>query len=238
MASRPPRRPSDSQLMPPPPRPPARNQLTGTTIDPITLSDSDSNSDSDTDTAVPSTPHARTRVSRDNTQRMLDDLRSSLQGYQARANYCCGGSIPIQHFPTAEPSMASRQPITAPPITLRFDNPDGSVSKVQFPLGNNSSGLEELLRTCTPATFGSRGKDVLDETYRKAGKLDRSDFSVDFHPHDYEIIDTIAQILLPGINRPIADENLDSRDEHWGVRAELYKLNVSSGTAFQGGNCQ
>ena len=32
--------------------------------------------------------------------------------------------------------------------------------------------LEQLTQACVPATFGVNEKDVLDETYRKAGKLD------------------------------------------------------------------
>jgi acyl-CoA synthetase (AMP-forming)/AMP-acid ligase II len=109
-------------------------------------------------------------------------------------------------------------------LALRFDTP-ASVGKVIFPIStsSDSSELEHLLRACTPATFGSGGKDILDETYRKAGKLDRANFSVDFHPHDYGILDAIAQTLLPSMYR--LDRN-EGREEHWGVKAELYKLNV------------
>jgi hypothetical protein len=160
---------------------------------------------------------------------MLNDLRSSLQGYQANVNFCCGGSIPIQDVP----ARSSGEPITVPPIVLRFDNPYGAVSKLRFPLGNDHSGLADLLRACTPVKSESRRKGILDETYRNVGELDRSSFSLDFHPQDYGIIDTIAQILLPGIDRPIADGNLDSREEHWGVRAELDKLIVRSQTELR-----
>lgn len=214
--------------MPPPPRP--RGDYfpgAGTPTDPMNISDSGS----DADTTVPSaasTPHARSGVTQDFAQNMLDDLSSSLRGYQASANYCCGGSVPIEPFPgPGLPKIVLPGQVTAHPMVLRFDTPSGFISKVQFPLEDGDAGLGVLLDACSPATFGSGGKDVLDETYRKAGKLDRTNFSVDFHPHDYGIIDTIAQTLLPGINRPISDESLELREEHWGVRAELYKLNVS-----------
>ena len=82
--------------------------------------------------------------------------------------------------------------------------------------------LEQLLQSCAPATFGRENKDVLDESYRKAGKLDRSQFSVDFHPHDFGIIDTINQILLPQVSPGF----MKGREQHRGVMAELYKLNV------------
>ncbi|KAL9015715.1 MAG: hypothetical protein Q9180_008847, partial [Flavoplaca navasiana] len=66
------------------------------------------------------------------------------------------------------------------------------------------------------ATFGLGNRDVLDEGYRKAGKLDNTAFSTDFHPHDYGIVDAVQQILMP------------QGGEAHGVRAELYKLNIYS----------
>jgi hypothetical protein len=156
---------------------------------------------------------------------ILDNLRSSLEGYQATANYCLGGGIPISTLLQSSTDFtASKSPITAPPFALRFDTPSLG-GKVTFP-SSDSSGLEQLLQACTPATFGSGGKDVLDETYRKAEKLDRANFSVDFHPHDYGILDAIAQTLLPSIY-PLGKK--EGREEHWGVKAELYKLNVGEG---------
>ena len=83
--------------------------------------------------------------------------------------------------------------------------------------------FNELLHSCAPATFGRKDKDILDESYRKAGKLDRSQFSVDFHPHDYGIIDAISQILLPETSTAF----LIDRQEHRGM-----------GTVSEGMNCQ
>lgn len=77
--------------------------------------------------------------------------------------------------------------------------------------------LAMLESSCQPASFGHNGEDILDETYRKATKLDRSAFSVDFCPYEVGIIDTIAQMLLPDSNH---------KSGMSGVRAELYKLNV------------
>ena len=74
------------------------------------------------------------------------------------------------------------------------------------------------MHACQPATFGHNGKDVFDELYRKATKMDRSAFSTDFCPYEVGIIDTIAQMLLP---------NTSSGASTHGVRAELYKFNVS-----------
>lgn len=86
--------------------------------------------------------------------------------------------------------------------------------------------LEQLVKDCKPATFGLDGKDVLDETIRKGGKLESSEFSTSFNPYDFGIVDAIVQALLPSIVRP---EGKASYSERWGVVAELYKLNVYSG---------
>lgn len=87
--------------------------------------------------------------------------------------------------------------------------------------------LQQLVEDCQPATFGFEDKDVLDEKIRKAGKLEAREFSTSFNPYDFGIVDTVAQALLPGIVRPaIQDKNTST--EHWGVVAELYKLNVYS----------
>jgi hypothetical protein len=108
-------------------------------------------------------------------------------------------------------------------ITIRWDSPQGneaiSVAKITFPIteSDGEASLAKLAQDCQPASFGYKGKDVLDETYRKATKMDRSAFSSDFCPYELGIIDTIAQVLLPNTKKGILTN---------GVRAELYKLNV------------
>ena len=67
---------------------------------------------------------------------------------------------------------------------------------------------------CDPATFGLNDKDVLDETYRKAGKLDRTDFGINLSPESLGIVDSIRDLLLEGHGSITA------------MRCELYKLNV------------
>lgn len=167
-------------------------------------------------------------------KRVLESLSEAVEGYQSTASYCCGGSLPIT-MPSLPPKPQYVVPIANKPpktIALRWDMPehDGSAQKVEFPLAASDiestkaqALFEQLLKTCAPATFGRNNEDILDESYRKAGKLDRDQFSVDFHPHDYAIIDAIGQILLPQINVGFLKE----RDEHRGVLAELYKVNVS-----------
>lgn len=104
---------------------------------------------------------------------------------------------------------------------------DLSIQKIPFPAPNGSTEADSYVQTlksdCQPATFGVSGRDFLDVSYQKASKLDSTRFSTNFHPADYEILDSIAQILLSGI--------LIERGERIGIvegriRAELYKLNV------------
>lgn len=78
------------------------------------------------------------------------------------------------------------------------------------PTGENDK-LRLLYDACDAATFGRNNEDVLDESYRKAGKLDCDKF---FTRIDSQHACNAARKLL--VN------NLNDGD----VRAELYKLNV------------
>ncbi len=127
---------------------------------------------------------------------------------------------------TADLEPASDEKTTSKPVAIRWDSasplPSGHC-KLLFPLSANDAGtgkarLEALLRDCQPATFGRGSEDILDETYRKASKLDSSAFSTDFCPYTLGIVDTAAELLMPGVGIGLART----------VKAELYKLNVRS----------
>jgi len=79
--------------------------------------------------------------------------------------------------------------------------------------------LQQLVTDCIPATFGRGAQDILDTSYRNAGKIDASNFVTSFHPANFGIINNIEQILLPSIS---SDKELHIRR----LTAELYKLNV------------
>ena len=53
--------------------------------------------------------------------------------------------------------------------------------------------------------------------------MDLAIFSEDFHSPNYGILDAFAQTLLP---RNYAAGKKEGREDHWGVKAESYKLNV------------
>ena len=74
--------------------------------------------------------------------------------------------------------------------------------------------MDLLLAACDPATFGRGNEDVYDESYRKAFKMDPSDFIV--HPN----------ITGSGLMRTIEYKLLQGGTENKCIRAELYKLNV------------
>lgn len=107
-------------------------------------------------------------------------------------------------------------------VTTRWDTKDhGHTRTLKLPLGEDAvaqAGFTTLLADCQPATFGIGSQEVLDEEYRKAGKMNIEDFCTNFNPYEHGIADTINQVLAQA-------SVTDARG--LGVKAELYKLNVS-----------
>ncbi|KAN0098474.1 hypothetical protein V8E51_014137 [Hyaloscypha variabilis] len=160
-------------------------------------------------------------------ERLINKLTNAMSDYEATASFSCGGYIGIhEYWDTTRYGdfTSTRKPVTSPAIDIRWDASDGNVSrKITFPVSNGKEEvLEQLVKDCKPATFGLYDKNVLDETIRKAGKLESNEFSTSFNPYDFGIVDEIVQALLPSIGKA-------SHTERWGVVAELYKLNVYSG---------
>ena len=162
----------------------------------------------------------------DNNITLLQKLASAVDGHAATATFACGGSLPVLDLSTGR-SGPDKQSLV-PSVTIRWDPKKSytTQSKVTFPLADHDDVSRQmfnnLLHHCDPATFGVGGRDVLDEEYRKAAKLNASDFSTNFHPHDCGIMDSIQQILLPSTIKGGQGIGIGPQ----GVRAELYKLNV------------
>ncbi|KAF7288952.1 Fe2OG dioxygenase domain-containing protein [Mycena indigotica] len=76
--------------------------------------------------------------------------------------------------------------------------------------------LKRLAESCTRATFGRGTEDILDESYRKAGKLDCADFAASLDVGTLRLVEAISPDLLDGRD-DVEDKN---------IKAELYKLNV------------
>ncbi|KAL9017997.1 MAG: hypothetical protein Q9185_004666 [Variospora sp. 1 TL-2023] len=132
---------------------------------------------------------------------LLRKLSAAVNGHAATATFACGGSVPIVDGAAASRTDPGRA-ANCSPIKLRCDvallNDNASIT---FPQSSNepcfTDKLKILLQRCEPATFGIGGRDVLDQGYRKASKLDPTCFSTNFHPHDCGILDSVQQILLP-----------------------------------------
>jgi len=91
----------------------------------------------------------------------------------------------------------------------------GSITEIQ---------ARDLSRACSPATFGLNHQDVLDESYRKAGKLDVGKFSWLFSPASRS--DFTVQ-LVSGL---FPSDSLRKK-----ICFELYKLNVYGKTSLSYG---
>ena len=219
--------------MPPPPlppvrpRPPALFRTHGDTTTPIIVSSPESSDDDeDVGSTASSTPHARARGGGNITMRMLDNLRSLLHGTEGGGSCCVVGRIPIGDGVGGQEGEGG-----VAPITVRFDKSDGSVARLQFPplpIRNNDSGLEDLLRACSPLSPSSAFGGSRRGEGGGVGSLDAKYFSTDFHPHDCGILDTVAQRLLPQINESIKNKVKDGGDDVQRIRAELIGLEVSS----------
>ena len=77
------------------------------------------------------------------------------------------------------------------------------------------AALEELALSCKKASFGKGTEEILDDSIRKAGKLDLDMFATLFTPIGTDIIDTIYDHFASSASK------IGS-----GYRYELYKLNV------------
>ncbi|TBU43652.1 hypothetical protein BD309DRAFT_1019096 [Dichomitus squalens] len=74
-----------------------------------------------------------------------------------------------------------------------------------------------------PATYGVGGNNVYDETYRKAGKLDKTDFALGFDVNRSDSIDVVrTELFVESRDKPVAKD----------IRVDLYKLNVYGQNAF------
>ncbi|CAL1715334.1 unnamed protein product [Somion occarium] len=100
-----------------------------------------------------------------------------------------------------------------------FYGKDFDAKRIDFSDASDEQ-LEHLAKTCEPAAFGVRTRRVLDELYRKAGKLDAEHFSSLFDVMESGLVQVIREQLLTG-------EKVNSA-----IRLERYKLNVYGKDSF------
>lgn len=107
------------------------------------------------------------------------------------------------------------------PVAIRWSKEDAPHvdhgKSCLLPLGDDVEhkvAFEQLLEDCQPATFGLGQEEVLDEEYRKAGKMDSGRFCTSLNLSEYGIMEVVGKALAR-IGQGVRS-----------VRAELYKLNV------------
>jgi hypothetical protein len=165
------------------------------------------------------------------TSSVTDDVVQALFKGFSNSTYACGGTVKIAQSATPPSSKtpgtvdaASRslavEAGSIDPVTIRWDSA-ASIEKIVLPLASEEMAEEhsliaQLVSGTQPASFGFKGQDVVDESYRKASKLDKAAFSTDFCPYESGIIDVIGQALVPKV-----------ASSSQGIRAEMYKLNVN-----------
>ncbi|KAJ7175085.1 hypothetical protein C8R43DRAFT_1057737 [Mycena crocata] len=119
------------------------------------------------------------------------------------------------------PYTGGVHPIPPRDLVVYYDAEGGGSRRID--LGTASADELKLLSdACQQATFGVAQKDILDETYRKAGKMDLDHFSARLDVVTSGILDVISPDILQG-----QDQDADRV-----VRAELYKLNVYGPGSF------
>ncbi|KAJ5681892.1 uncharacterized protein N7477_001832 [Penicillium maclennaniae] len=152
-------------------------------------------------------------------------LEESIANETASASFVCGGTIPVKET-DAGPAIAHS---TSPVHIFWAAKEDMAARKLILPLesspvsDSSAARLNQLVADCEPASFGRGKEDVIDPSYRKAGKLDPKQFASSFHPADFGITEQVERLLLPAMGG--TGDSLASRELH----AELYKLNVYSG---------
>lgn len=152
-------------------------------------------------------------------ENLLEDVSSALAKRAGKDIFAIEGHIGDQDD-TASSSGGHK-------LTIRWDDKaKGHARTLRLPLSDDTVAQDSfhlLLDACQPATFGFGTQEILDEEYRKAGKLDTDDFCTDFNPYEHGIVNTINQVLAQGSH---------STGRGLGVKAELYKLNVGSSHNF------
>jgi hypothetical protein len=160
---------------------------------------------------------------------VTEDVAQGLFKSFSDSTYACGGTVTITQSAApdsrsagtaGDSSKLAAVRASVGPVTLRWDSAT-SIEKIVLPLSSRArsktpSPVAKLVAGTQPASFGFKGEDVVDESYRKASKLDESAFSTNFCPYESGIIDVVGQALLPKITSTSP-----------GIRIELYKLNVS-----------
>ena len=153
---------------------------------------------------------------------LLEKMRYNLEDVSTNSSFACGGALLVNDTGKDTSPPGPQNPVPVTPVTIRY-GASGTGCNLILPSVTAKQDIDQLMTKCQPATFGRGGEDVYDETYRKALKMDTTEFCTDFCPYATGIIDTVTQILLPQVWQA---SSISSQNR--GIRAELYKLNAYS----------
>lgn len=175
--------------------------------------------------------------------KLLDDLSSCITAESRRSTFACGGILDLWDKSAVKygDNKDNIPPVSSElkeSVDVRF-GASGEGVLLRLPHHTAASAeFQRLLAECQPVSFGRGAEEVLDEDYRKAGKLDCKAFATSFCPYEAGIVDVVSQLLLPQTRH---DKHSHSIRVSMLARscagllvansmrqAELYKLNVYS----------
>lgn len=163
-------------------------------------------------------------------QQLLQAFSSALGDADNESTFACGGHIRVILSSVGNDikSQIHDQVITTKPVTIRY-GASGEGQTLRLPTDTTKdSAFLNLISTCEPATFGRRGKDVYDEQYRKATKLDTEDFLTDICPYELGIIDIVQQLLMPSVKRKGTETaSGESQEDLPAIKADVELLHAA-----------
>ncbi len=101
-------------------------------------------------------------------------------------------------------------------VQVVYRNKSSELQEVVFP-GASDADIQQLLETCSVASFGLGEQQVTNQSYRDAFKLDPSLFATSFQVSNTPILFEAAMTIVPDLHH---------------IRAELYKLNIYTTGGF------
>lgn len=145
-------------------------------------------------------------------KKLLEDIKLSVDTNARSATFACGGNVYLKTSVASDGQKddeGAHKTSTSEtdPIQIRFGESEAGITLILPTASAAWTELQALIDACQPASFGRGGEEVLDEDYRKAGKLDKTGFTTSFCPYEVGIIDVVAQLLLPQTQQ---DEHLRS----------------------------
>jgi hypothetical protein len=146
------------------------------------------------------------------TQQLLTPLRESIIEKPPYISFSFSFQLLVSHSYIGSPRMIT---LLGSRILGAYWSIAADIPHRHINLANATPDeLEQLTHACEPASFGVNKEDVLDETYRKAGKLDSECFAPLLDPVRTDLSKIIRGYLLEGT------QSMKN------IKIELYKLNV------------